>query len=97
MDAVVHVFYEVAGTIGAFASARFIKLLGNNYSFLVTPICFSLAGAVWWLIAADFGANADKNRELADEVGGDVADVRKPLGAQCVARRFSCALADYYM
>ena len=52
MDAMVHVFYEIAGTSGAFFTALvLIPQLGNNYSFIITPICFATAGLVWFLIA----------------------------------------------
>ncbi|KIM33235.1 hypothetical protein M408DRAFT_61521 [Serendipita vermifera MAFF 305830] len=53
MDSIVHVMYEVAGTIGAFSSAAVIKQLGNNYSFLVAPICFAFAGLAWRFLAAE--------------------------------------------
>jgi hypothetical protein len=32
-----HIFYEVAGTAGAFASSSSISRFGNNYSFFLTP------------------------------------------------------------
>jgi len=51
MDATVHIFYEVAGTAGAFASSSAISRFGNNYSFFLTPIFFTFAGAIWMLIS----------------------------------------------
>jgi len=51
MDAVVHVFYEIAGTAGAFASSSAISRFGNNYSFFMTPIFFSIAGCIWIFIS----------------------------------------------
>jgi hypothetical protein len=74
MDATVHIFYEVAGTVGAFASAIFIKKLGNNYSFIVTPICFTIAGIVWRFIGVlDFNKTglALKGEAIAEELGND--------------------------
>ena len=51
MDAVVHIFYEVSGTAGAFATALgLIPLLGNNYAFIITPILFTAAAIVWFFI-----------------------------------------------
>ena len=51
MDALVHVFYEIAGVTGALTTALvLIPRLGNNYSFLVTPILFSLSAIVWIFI-----------------------------------------------
>lgn len=52
MDAMVHIFYEIAGTAGAFTTALvLIPTLGNNYSFLITPIFFTLAAGVWLCIS----------------------------------------------
>ncbi|CAF3233028.1 unnamed protein product [Rotaria sp. Silwood2] len=51
MDALVHVFYEIAGVSGALITGLIlIPRLGNNYSFLITPILFSLSAIVWILI-----------------------------------------------
>lgn len=52
MDATVHVFYEIAGTSGAFASSAAIQRLGNNYSFLFTPIFFAIAGTIWFFVGS---------------------------------------------
>ncbi|KAF7502640.1 hypothetical protein GJ744_005415 [Endocarpon pusillum] len=44
MDAMVHIFYEVSGTAGAFCTALgLIPALGNSFSFIITPICITLA------------------------------------------------------
>ncbi|KAH8101190.1 major facilitator superfamily domain-containing protein [Cristinia sonorae] len=51
MDATVHIFYEVAGTAGAFASSSAISRFGNNYSFFLTPVFFTFAGGIWLLIS----------------------------------------------
>jgi MFS family permease len=52
MDALVHIFYEIAGTSGAFCTALgLIPYFGNNYSFIITPICFALAATGWFFIA----------------------------------------------
>ncbi|KAL7414355.1 major facilitator superfamily domain-containing protein [Mrakia frigida] len=50
MDAIVHVLYEVAGTAGALLSVFMIKRYGNNYSFLITPPLFAVAGLAWWFV-----------------------------------------------
>ncbi|PWY67239.1 hypothetical protein BO94DRAFT_540455 [Aspergillus sclerotioniger CBS 115572] len=51
LDALVHIFYEMSGTAGAFCTALvLIPRLGNNYSFLVTPICFTLAAFAWFFL-----------------------------------------------
>ncbi|EAU87946.2 hypothetical protein CC1G_01593 [Coprinopsis cinerea okayama7 len=51
MDATVHIFYEIAGTGGAFASSSAISRFGNNYSFFMTPVFFTFAGAIWLFIS----------------------------------------------
>ncbi|KAL4805597.1 hypothetical protein BDV18DRAFT_21842 [Aspergillus unguis] len=51
VDALVHIFYEVAGTGGAFCTAlALIPYFGNNYSFLITPVCFALAAVCWYFL-----------------------------------------------
>lgn len=52
MDALVHIFYEVAGTSGAFATALgIIPGLGHNMAFIITPICFTAAAIVWFFVS----------------------------------------------
>ncbi|KAK9319143.1 hypothetical protein V1517DRAFT_66598 [Lipomyces orientalis] len=52
MDSLVHIFYETSGTAGAFCTAlALIPSLGNNFSFIITPIFFTLAAAVWFCIS----------------------------------------------
>jgi MFS family permease len=52
MDALVHIFYEVSGTAGAFTTAlALIPRLGNNYAFIITPIFFTAAAIVWFFIS----------------------------------------------
>ena len=51
MDALVHVFYEIAGVSGALLTGLvLIPRLGNNYAFLITPILFTFAAIVWFFI-----------------------------------------------
>lgn len=72
MDAVVHVFYEIAGVSGAFATGLgLIPRLGNNYSFIITPIMFTIAAIVWLFISAV--GLADENN-LNDEISVDQND-----------------------
>jgi MFS family permease len=51
MDATVHIFYEISGTAGAFASSSAISRFGNNYSFFLTPVFFAIGGCIWLLIS----------------------------------------------
>jgi hypothetical protein len=51
MDSLVHIFYEIAGTSGAFTTALgLIPRFGNNFSFIITPIFFAGASIAWWFI-----------------------------------------------
>ncbi|KAI9673419.1 MAG: hypothetical protein M1817_002881 [Caeruleum heppii] len=51
MDALVHIFYEISGTAASFTTAlALIPTLGNNYSFIITPILFVVASLVWFCI-----------------------------------------------
>ncbi|KAI5803979.1 major facilitator superfamily domain-containing protein [Peziza echinospora] len=51
MDATVHIFYEVAGTAGAIGTTYLVLRFGNNYSFIVTPIFFTIACCLWLCIS----------------------------------------------
>ncbi|KAK9357180.1 hypothetical protein V1504DRAFT_482263 [Lipomyces starkeyi] len=67
MDALVHIFYEVAGTAGAFCTAlALIPRLGNNFSFIITPIFFTCAAAVWFCISK-LGFKAHKPEVLGHQ------------------------------
>jgi MFS family permease len=51
MNALVHIFYEIAGVSGALITALvLIPYLGTNHAFLVTPILFVASGLIWLLI-----------------------------------------------
>ncbi|KAK0648068.1 hypothetical protein B0T16DRAFT_388382 [Cercophora newfieldiana] len=48
MDSIVHIFYEITGTAGAFTTGLvIIPTLGNNMAFIITPVCFALAALIW--------------------------------------------------
>ncbi len=52
MDALVHIFYETSGTAAAFATGLvLIPKFGNNFSFIITPICFTAAACTWFFIS----------------------------------------------
>jgi len=55
MDATVHIFYEISGTAGAFASSSAISRFGNNYSFFLTPVFFTIAGIIWFFVSIPRG------------------------------------------
>ncbi|CAF4194107.1 unnamed protein product [Rotaria sp. Silwood2] len=65
MDALVHIFYEIAGVSGAFTTGLgLIPLLGNNYSFIITPILFTAAAIIWFFISS---LGLAKTNNLNDE------------------------------
>ncbi|CAF1117983.1 unnamed protein product [Rotaria sordida] len=70
MDALVHVFYEIAGVSGAFITGLvLIPYLGNNYAFIITPILFTAASISWFFIGS-LGLNineSDKEIILSSE------------------------------
>ncbi|KAK7473101.1 hypothetical protein VKT23_001201 [Stygiomarasmius scandens] len=74
MDATVHVFYEVAGTSGAFASSSAIIRFGNNYSFFVTPIFFTIAGLIWLTLGSN---TSSASKADAQEIGLVVVEKHK--------------------
>ncbi|KAF8477507.1 major facilitator superfamily domain-containing protein [Kalaharituber pfeilii] len=59
MDAVVHIFYELAGTAGSFLSAFLSLQLGNNFAVVVVPGL--------WLIACGLWMGLDVEREEEEE------------------------------
>ncbi|EER27559.1 hypothetical protein CPC735_028950 [Coccidioides posadasii C735 delta SOWgp] len=68
MDSLVHVFYEISGTAGAFCTAlALIPQLGNNYSFIITPVCFCLAGCVWLCITDTTFQQPAREKLLSDQ------------------------------
>ncbi|KAG0015943.1 hypothetical protein BGZ81_011466 [Podila clonocystis] len=50
MDAVVHIFYEVAGTAGAFFSTFLVLNLGNSLAPAMSPFLFVFAAVAWRFI-----------------------------------------------
>jgi hypothetical protein len=50
MDALIHVLYEIAGTIAAFTSSMLIEALGYNYSSFLSPILFGTSALAWWFL-----------------------------------------------
>ena len=69
MDAIVHVFYEAAGTAGAILTAEvFIPQYGNNMAFIITPIVFTLAGLCWFFIANSAAQEVNNTEEKSEDV-----------------------------
>ncbi|KAF2180265.1 hypothetical protein K469DRAFT_741292 [Zopfia rhizophila CBS 207.26] len=67
MDALVHIFYEISGTAGAFCAAlALIPRFGNNFSFLITPIFFGLASLTWFFVD-DLGFKGEKPLMMANQ------------------------------
>ncbi|KAK3364526.1 major facilitator superfamily domain-containing protein [Lasiosphaeria hispida] len=52
LDSIVHIFYEITGTAGAFTTGLvIIPRLGNNMAFIITPVCFAVSATVWFFIS----------------------------------------------
>ena len=67
MDALVHILYEVAGTGGALLSVKLIQVFGNNFSFLITPPLFALAGLTWSFVdQLGYDTEAAKEKSTRD-------------------------------
>ncbi|KAG0211178.1 hypothetical protein BGX28_008358 [Mortierella sp. GBA30] len=63
MDAIVHVFYEISGTGGAFFSTFLVLNLGNAIAPAMTPFLFVLAAGAWSFIGLlDTDLENRKNR-----------------------------------
>ncbi|KAH6722021.1 major facilitator superfamily domain-containing protein [Leptodontidium sp. MPI-SDFR-AT-0119] len=66
MDSIVHIFYEISGTGGALTTSLvLIPYLGNNMSFIITPILLAAASIVWRLITAPPTPKIIKGLEVA--------------------------------
>ena len=71
MDSIVHAFYEVAGTSGAFFSAFLILRMGSVYAnFFVTPI---------WITAGLFWAKIELAKTIAAPEEGEKKGACKSL------------------
>ncbi|UJR24703.1 hypothetical protein I4U23_006077 [Adineta vaga] len=69
MDALVHIFYEISGTSGAFAAGLgLIPRLGNNYAFLITPIFFTVSAIIWWFLSTKQFHEGIIDDEIIDNV-----------------------------
>jgi MFS family permease len=66
MDALVHIFYEVSGTCGAFAAGiGLIPRLGTNYAFIITPIFFTASSLIWFFLTK---SKFEQTTDLEDEI-----------------------------
>jgi MFS family permease len=69
MDALVHIFYEVSGTSGAFAAGiGLIPRLGNNYAFIITPIFFTASSFIWFFLTK---TKLEQTTNLEDDIQDD--------------------------
>ncbi|KAI9094589.1 hypothetical protein DFS34DRAFT_628322 [Phlyctochytrium arcticum] len=78
MDAIVHIFYEVAGTSGAFFSAWIQLTLGKAYAPVITPILFAVAAFTWYFITIrddSTSANNTKQPATLQDIDNDTGDV----------------------
>lgn len=63
LDSLVHMYFEVAGTCGAFFSAYTSLLLGKAYSPLITPILYVFAGIILFNIIPPKTDESDSVKE----------------------------------
>ncbi|KAI1317250.1 hypothetical protein EDD11_008736 [Mortierella claussenii] len=63
MDATVHIFYEVAGTAGAFFATFLVLNLGNALAPSMSPFLFVMAAVTWSFIGL-LGADHDNRKAL---------------------------------
>ena len=71
MDSIVHIFYEVSGTAGAFFAAFIALTLGKAFAPVVSPFLFLAAAIFWWQIRI---ARTDDDVE-----GSRLASVEEPV------------------
>ncbi|CAF3888059.1 unnamed protein product [Rotaria sordida] len=68
-DALVHIFYATSGAFGAFVTGLIlIPKLGNNQSFIITPILFTASGMIW-LFMSSFKTkkkSKEKDKEISN-------------------------------
>ncbi|KAI8805561.1 major facilitator superfamily domain-containing protein [Cladochytrium replicatum] len=50
MDALVHVCYEITGTVGALFSPYWISYFGWGYAVTIMPIAFAVAACMWFFL-----------------------------------------------
>lgn len=98
MDAVVHVFYEVAGTVAALTSTGLISKLGYNYSSILSPVLFSAAAMIWFFIDPERIALQEED-ERRSATTSDTFDRGEKVtnGGQTQASVTSVATKDYEM
>ena len=64
MDSLVHIFYEISGVSGALLTALvLIPKLGNNYSFLISPILFTVAAVCWFFLRLERNESKTKKKK----------------------------------
>ncbi|KAI8814487.1 major facilitator superfamily domain-containing protein [Cladochytrium replicatum] len=50
MDALVHVCYEITGTVGALMSPYWISYFGWGYAVTIMPIAFAISATLWYFL-----------------------------------------------
>ena len=78
MDALVHIFYELAGTGGAFLSAELNLRLGSNFAVVIVPGGWLVACAIW-LGMRDFRNSHRKKSQYEKMTSAGGRRARRPL------------------
>ena len=50
MDSLVHIYYEISGTAGAFFSAYVSLICGKAYGTIITPPLYAIAAVLWFFL-----------------------------------------------
>ena len=89
LNALIHVFYELASTAGSFCTALvLIPSLGTNFAFLTTPICVLIASCAW---ACMVGPPASKS-VLVDKEGRP-----EQMGLKATLKRFVLVPKSFWL
>jgi hypothetical protein len=81
MDALVHIFYEIAGVGGALITALIlIPRLGSNYAFIITPILFTVSGFIWLSISSVSNETHDPDTDLVPNFKNPKMDSFQAIG-----------------
>lgn len=69
MDATVHIFYEIAGTSGAFASTPMLKYMGPVFSTFLIPPLFTLGAIFYYQVQHENPMPVESSESTHEETG----------------------------
>ena len=86
LDATVHIFYEVAGTAGAFFAAFMALTVGKALAPVATPACFLVAAVLWSRMR--IAVPDEPSSSSPSQPGGSVAPHARPGFVASLGRAF---------